>query len=153
MEHRTIISWQAKEFEFVPKANSWYWTVGILAGGAAIAAIILADYLFAVIAIIAGFTVMLLGSIPPKRHAYRLTDRGFMLGERLVPYREMIAFAIHDGEEPSLNIETKTILGIISVPLSGTDWRAVAMELKNRNVEEVEYIHSFVNAFASRMGL
>lgn len=153
MEHRAIISWQAKEYDFIPKANSWYWAVGVVAVGAAVAAIILADYLFAVIALLGGFSVMLLGSNPPKHHTYRLTDRGFMVGERLIPYRDMVAFAIHEGEEPTLNIETETLMGIVSVPLAGVDRRVIEMELKNQNIEEVESLRSFVNAFASGMGL
>jgi hypothetical protein len=153
MQHRAIVSWQAKEYDFSPKANSWYWAVGVVAGGVAIAAIILADYLFAVIAVLGGFSVMLLGSNPPKRHTYRLTERGFMVGERLVPYRDIVAFAIHEGDEPSLNIETTTLMGVISAPLGGADRRVIEMELKNQNVEEVESIHSFVNALANRIGL
>lgn len=153
MQHRAILSWQAREYDFVPKGDSWYWAVGVIAGAAAIAAIVLSDYLFAVIALLAGFSVMLLGSNPPKRHTYRLTDRGFMIGDRLVPYRDMVAFAIHEGEEPSLNIETTTMMGVISAPLVNVDRRRIEMELKNQNVDEVEYIHSFVNALASRIGL
>ena len=153
MQHRAILSWQAKEYDFVPKGDAWYWAVGVIAGAVAIAAIVLSDYLFAVIALLAGFSVMLLGSNPPKRHTYRLTDRGFMIGDRLVPYRDMVAFAIHEGEEPSLNIETTTLMGVISAPLVNVDRRRIEMELKNQNVDEVEYINSFVNVLASRIGL
>jgi hypothetical protein len=153
MQHRAIVSWQADKYDFIPKANSWYWAVGIIAGAAAIAAIILADYLFAVIALLGGFSVMLLGSSPPKRHTYRLTDRGFMIGERLIPYRDMVVFAIHEGEQPTLNIETTTLMGIVSVPLGNTDRRVIEMELKNQNIEEVESLRSFINAFASGIGL
>lgn len=153
MQHRAIVSWQAEEYEFIPKASSWYWAVAVIALAVAIAAIILSDYLFAVIAVLGGFSVMLLGSKPPKRHTYRLTDRGFMIGERLVPYRDMVAFAIHEGEEPTLNIETTTLMGIVSVPLGRTDRRVIEMELKNQNIEEVESLRSFINAFATGMGL
>ncbi|MBI3573577.1 hypothetical protein HY090_00825, partial [Candidatus Kaiserbacteria bacterium] len=94
MESRVIVSWQAKEYDFTPKERSWYWAVGIIAAGAAIAAGIVGDYLFSVIAVLAGFSVMLLGSKRPKRHTYSLTERGFMIGEKLIPYRDMERFAI-----------------------------------------------------------
>lgn len=156
MEQRVILSWQAEEPSVEPKSQSWYWAVGIVAGAIAIAAVMLQDYLFSVIAVIGGFGVMLLGSKPPERHTYRLTERGLMIGPRLIPYRRMAAFAIHEGrndEGPSLRIETDTIMGIVAAPLGTIDYRRVQMELKNKNVEEVEALHSFVNGFANGIGL
>ncbi len=153
MEERVYASWQAKEYDFQPKERPWYWAVGIVAGGIAVAAFILKDYLFSVIAILGGFTVMLLGSRKPHRHTYRLTERGFRIGERLIPYKSITRFAIRDEEPRELVIETTTLMGTVTVPFGDGDHRAVAMELKNNNIEEVESLGSFVDHVASGMGL
>lgn len=153
MEERVYVSWQAKEYDFQPKERPWYWAVGIIAGAVAIAAFILGDYLFSLIAILGGFTVMLLGSKKPRRHTYRLTERGFKIGERLIPYKSMVRFAIREDEPRELVIESTTLLGTFVVPLGDTDHRAIVMELKNNNVEEVESLGTFVDRVASGMGL
>lgn len=154
METRVILSWQAKEYDFIPKSPSWYWAVGIVAAGLAAAAFIVGDYLFGIIAIIGGFTVMLVGSAKPKRHTYRLTERGLMIGTRLVAYDEMQKFAVHlEDDPPTLEIETHTLAGTVSAPLGDADYRALQMELKNQNIEEVESLDSFVNKVARGIGL
>lgn len=153
MEERVYVSWQSKEYEFQPKERPWYWAVGIIAGGIAVAAFIVGDYLFSLIAILGGFTVMLLGSKKPHRHTYRVTERGFRIGDRLIPYKSITRFAIRDDEPRELVVETTTLLGTFAVPLGDTDHRAIAMELKNNNIEEVESLGTFVDRFASGMGL
>ncbi|MFA5877431.1 MAG: hypothetical protein WC880_03655 [Candidatus Paceibacterota bacterium] len=153
MENKILVSWQAREYEFRPKERQWYWTVGIVAVGVAIASFILSDYLFSLIALIGGFTVMLIGSRKPPRHKYTLTERGFLVGTHLIPYDHMKRFSIQENEPRHLSIETKRLTGTISAPLGDTDHRFIRTELKNRNIEEVEALDSFIDSVAGGMGL
>lgn len=153
MENPVIIAWYAKEQQFQPKEQQWFWTVGIVATGAAVAAFIMKDYLFSLIAILGGFTVMLVGSRKPPRHKYSLTERGFVVGQHLMPYSQMTTFAIKEEEPRKLSIGTKTFTGTVTVPLGDADHRVIRMELKNRNIEEVESLDSFVDGVAKRVGL
>jgi len=153
MEHRVLLSWQAKEYEFKEKSRAWYWTVGIIAAGIATSAFIVGNYLFMIAAVIGGFTVMLVGSVKPKHRTYQFTEHGFMVGRKLFHYRDMLRFSIREEEPQMLTIETKHLMGIISAPIGNTDRRAIEMELKNRNVEEVESLDSFVDKVTSGIGL
>ncbi|MES2134707.1 MAG: hypothetical protein V4449_00490 [Patescibacteria group bacterium] len=153
MEKQILASWQAREYEFRPKEQQWYWIVGIVAVGAAVAAFILTDYLFSFIAIISGFAIMLVGSKKPQRHKYSLTERGFYIGTHLIPYSQMTKFAIREDEPRKLSIETKGLTGTLSAPLGDTDHRAIRTELKNRNIEEVESLDSFIDQVVRGMGL
>ena len=152
MEH-VIVRWQAHEYEHKPKVRQWYWSVGIVALGAAIAAFLLQDYLFGVIAIIGGFTVMLVGSARPVRHTYTLTESGFMVGKDLIPYGKISRFAISEEEPRHLTIETMTLVGVIKAPLENVDYRAIRTELKNNNIDEEDKLDQFVEGFARRIGL
>ncbi|TAK58465.1 hypothetical protein EPO14_03930 [Patescibacteria group bacterium] len=153
MENKVLVSWQAREYEFRPKERQWYWTVGIVAVGVAIASFILSDYLFSLIALIGGFTVILIGSRKPPRHKYSLTERGFLVGAHLIPYDHIKRFSIHEDEPRRLSIETKRLTGTISAPLGDTDHRLIRTELKNRNIEEVEALDSFIDGLSRGMGL
>ena len=97
---------------------------------------------------------MLLGSAKPKRHTYRLTDHGFMIGRNLIPFSKIDRFAIHEGEdENELYLETRTLSGTLSAPLGQTDYRPIQMELKNHNIEEVESLRSISDHLAKGIGL
>lgn len=152
MDH-VVVRWQAHEFEHRPKDRQWYWSVGIIAVGIAIAAILLQDYLFAVIAVIGGFTVMLVGSARPSRHTYTLTENGFMVDKDLIPFSKISRFAISEEEPRHLTIETMTLVGVIKAPLEHVDYRTVRTEFKNNNINEEDRLDQFVDGFAKRIGL
>jgi len=153
METQVLVSWQAREYEFRPKDKQWYWTTGIVAMGVAVAAFILSDYLFSVIAVIGGFAVMLIGSKKPARHTYTLTDKGLFVGTHLTSYSQMTRFSIREDEPRKLSIETKRLTGTLTVPLGDADYRQIRTELKNRNIEETEALDSFVEQIVGGMGL
>ena len=153
MEDKVLLSWRGQEKEFRPKQAPWYWAVGIAAGGIAISAVIVGNYLFALIAILGGFAIMVVGSGRPARHVYKLTERGFMVGTTFIPYEKISRFAIREDDPHILTIETSTFSGTMSIPLSGVDWRTVSMELKNRNIEEAESLGSFIEKFERAIGL
>ncbi len=146
--------WKGQEFEFAPKSSTWYWTVGVLSVGSAIAALIAQNFLFAVILLLAGATVSLLGSRRPTMHLFRVTNRGIHVGEQLFLYANIIRFAIHEAEPKKLLFELKSgVVRVMTIPLAGADHRAVRTELKNRNIEEVESLDTFVARFSDWMGI
>ena len=98
MEDRVLITWRAQEKEFRPKGPAWYWAVGIASCGIAVAALIVGNYLFAVIAILGGFAIMVVGSGRPARYVYKLTDRGLTIGTTVIPYEKISRFAIVDTQ-------------------------------------------------------
>jgi hypothetical protein len=152
MDH-VIVRWQAQEYEHSEKERPWYYAVGIVAGGVAIASLILQNYLFAVICVIGGFTVMLVGSARPPKHTYSLTEKGFMVGKDLIPFEKMTRFSISEDEPRHLTIESKTLIGIVKAPLEGVDFREIRMELKNYNIQEEEKLDTLVDRVAKTMGL
>jgi hypothetical protein len=148
-----LIRWEAHEYEHSVKERPWYWAVGIFAGGLAIASLILQNYLFAVICIIGGFTVMLVGSTRPPRHTYSLTENGFMVGRDLIPFEKITRFSISEDEPRHLTIESKTLVGVVKAPLEGVDFRAIRMEFKNQNIPEEEKLDALVDRVAKTIGL
>ncbi|MBX9765152.1 hypothetical protein K2X83_00750 [Patescibacteria group bacterium] len=152
MEH-VVVRWQAHEYEHVEKERQWYWAVGIVAAGVAIAAIILQNYLFAVICVIGGFTVMLVGSARPQRLTYSITENGFRVGKDLIPFEKITRFAISEDEPRHLTIESKTLIGVVKAPLEGVDFRAIRMELKNHDIQEEDKLDTVVDRVAKTMGL
>ncbi len=154
MENLVYIQWKGQEPDITRKEQSWYWTVGIISGGVAIASVIVGNYLLALIAVLAGFTVMVAGSRRPQRFTYKLTSRGFMVGADLIPYESIRRFAIDDDASPKqLTLETNMLIGTITASLETVDHRAIRTELLNNNIEEVESLDTFFEKMARWMGM
>jgi hypothetical protein len=153
MEDRLILKWQARDAEYRPKANSWYLAIAITAVGLAVASIIVANYLFAVICVLGGFTLMLVGSRRPARQIYALYERHVLVGTEKIQYEKIKSFAIREEEPRQLTLETSSLIGITTIPLSTTDHRRVRAVLKNQGIDEVEALDAFVEKAATWMGL
>ena len=154
MENQVFVSWQGKEPEITRKEQSWYWTVGIISAGVAISAIIVSNYLFAIIAVLAGFAIMVAGSRKPRRYTYKLTEKGFYVGEELIPYVKIRRFAINEKSEPKeLTVETNLLIGTVSASLERVDHRSIRTELLNNNIEEVESLDTFFESVSHWLGL
>lgn len=148
------VEWKGRESEFAPKSTTWYWTVGILSVGSAIAALIADNILFGIILILAGMTVSLLGSRHPATHTFRITNRGIHVGEQVFLYENIKQFAFEESEPKKLLFELRTgLVKVVTIPLASADHRAVRQELKNRNIEETEHLNTFVARFSDWMGI
>ena len=159
MEAPTVhVEWQGQEFEFTPKSSTWYWTIGVLSVGSAIAAVIVQNILFAIILLLAGGTVSLLGSRRPAMHHFKITDRGIHVGEQLFRYDNIARFAmddhVRDGTPAKLLFELREgLVKVMTIPLTGVDFRRVRMELKNQNIEEAEDLDTVVARLSDWMGI
>ena len=160
MEAPTVyVEWKGQEFEFVPKSQTWYLTIAILSVGSAAAAFIVGNILFGIILLLAGGTVSLLGSRRPTVHAFKISDRGIHVGDQLFRYDNIERFAIDDHLEGHVRATTlhfglrQGLVRIMTVPLTGVDYRAVRTALKNNNIEEVETMDSAVARLSDWMGI
>jgi hypothetical protein len=149
----TKLTWQARDEKKKQKSANWYWMVGIVAVGIAAASVIIGNPLFAVIALIGAFAVMLAGSVPPARYAVVFSERGVSINGRDVPYTSIKRFALREDEPRRLHLDIAGDLAVMSLPLGNADFRAVRELLKNKNVEEVEHLGGVTEKAAEILGM
>jgi len=121
---RPLLKWEAFEYEYIPKSNNWFWSVGIIAASAALASVLLGNILFAILVMIAGLTIILYGVKKPKKIMFSFAGRGLQIDDRLFPYENLRSFWIHydPPAKKNITIEPKKILmPTISIPLGDTD--------------------------------
>ena len=135
------------------KTSSWYWTIAIVAGGITVASFIAGNLLFGLLAVIGAFAIMLAGSQPNAQEKCAISERGVHVGSSLIPFPNISRFAIEEGEPMKLKLQTKGLVGIISLGLEGVDFRGVRSELKNNNVEEVDKLGSLSEKIAETIGM
>ncbi len=115
-----LIKWEAQEYEYIPKSNNWFWSVGIITIGLVFASILLNNFLFAILVMISGLTIVLYGARRPGKISFSFTPRGLQIEKRLFPYENLKSFWLH-YEPPYKKLLTiapkKFFSPTISVPL------------------------------------
>ncbi len=146
--------WRAHEAGTREKSQAWYAAIAVLAVGAAGASFIVGNILFGFLVLLGAFTLMLAGTKRDStEHVYGLSERGLHLDAQLVSWDRIQHFYIKDTEPPTLLVETKTLLGIMTIPLTGIDFRAVRTEFKNHNIDEKELAGSMIDGLCRSLGL
>ncbi len=99
MDGVRAVSWEAPEFYFTEKKGDWYFALSIIVAGCVGAALLLGNFLFALLALIGGAALALSASKRPATVPFAVTVRGVRLGNRLYPFSHLNAYYI-DEEDP-----------------------------------------------------
>ena len=139
------IRWKTLEFEYKEKSADWYWTFGIVAVAGTLISIILGNILFAILIIIATFTIALYASKHPKLIDFEISTRGVRAGHILHPFNTLESFWIEEEQEKSLKLllmSKKTFALHIIIPLTNAPAHDIREYLSHK-LPEVEQHESF----------
>ena len=133
----------APEYEFHEKNPEWYWALGIITAALVLAAVVLSNFLFAVFAVLAGFSVGLYGARRPRTILHEINSGGVSLGNRNFNYENIDHFWI-DYNPPAkkeLILESKKTFSTHTVILLGNAdpeqiRRYLLQYLKEKKIEE-----------------
>ena len=138
----SLIEWEAEEYEHQQKTADWYWALGIIAFGFLFTAILLKNFLFAILVLLGSFTLAMFGARRPKTIHAAITARGIQVGATLYPYNNLSHFWIN-YDPPNVRelylVSQKTFVPHISIPLGKADPNEIREHLlKFLNEEEIE---------------
>ena len=151
-----LLEWTGREYDHEPKSADWFWALGIIGAASTVAAILFAQYLLAVLIVVAAGSLALHANKVPKEHRFRLVEDGLMIGEELHPFSRMLSFCSleHiDGEEaPWLSVKTESWLSPhLVIPLEGVNPDVVYAHFL-RHVDEDAHHHTVVELVAAWLG-
>lgn len=136
----TTLRWSAYEHEHIERGSDWYWALGIASVSIALTSILLHDFLFALLILIAAYTIALLSRTPPEIAQFELSDRGLRINGRLHRFEEIISFWVeeeHHKGRPLLLIDTvKFMSPNLIIPIEHIDHDLIRAYLRER-CEEV----------------
>ena len=145
-----LMSWEAEEFERYEKNKDWYWSVGIVSIGFFILALILENWLFAILVVLGGFTIAMYGSKNPKIIQFSITSRGIKADQVLYPFESLKYFWIN-YDPPHIRelyvVSKKVIQTQINIPLGAADPNEVREHLV-KFLEEKEIEESLFDTIA-----
>jgi hypothetical protein len=154
---RTVYEeWEGREYDHEPKSGDWYIALGIVALAGVVATILFADYLLAVLVVVAAAALALHAAKVPPIHRFQLIDGGLMIGEEFHPYSRMQSFSILEDTEdelpPLLSIKTDSWFSPhLVIPLENVDAEGVYLHFLER-VPEDEHRHTFPDLVAAWLG-
>ena len=137
------IKWSAPEYEFHEKTMEWYWALGIITAALVLAAVILHNFLFAVLVVLAGFSVGLYGTRRPRTILHEINSGGVSLGNKNLNYEHIGHFWINYNPpaKKELIFESKKTFSTHTVLLLGNAdpeqiRRYLLQYLKEKKIEE-----------------
>ena len=156
MARTALFEWEGKEYERLDRTPDWYWALGIIVLACAAAAVLFADYLFAVVIIAAGAAIALHAAKEPPLHRFRLLDDGLAVGEEFYAFNRMTSFCVLEDIEgefpPLLSIHTEYWFAPhLHVPLAEVDADAVYAHFLT-HVDESVHHPTFADVVATWLG-
>ncbi|MBU6323476.1 hypothetical protein KGQ55_02195 [Patescibacteria group bacterium] len=123
---RIAYEWQGHEYAFEKHGADWYWALGIVALGAAIASVLFGNVLFALVIVLGAAAIGLQATKRPTLHRFALTDTGLIISSRFYPYENIDSFSLieylDESLPPALSLKTTGVLSPhLIIPLEGVD--------------------------------
>jgi len=88
------IEWSAPEYVFYEKSSDWFWILGVITLAVFISAIFLKALLFAILVLLAGFSLALFAARRPEMINFSAGPRGVQVGDRIYDYENLKSFWI-----------------------------------------------------------
>ena len=133
------LRWSAYEHEHIERGSDWYWALGIVAICAALTSVLFSNVLFAIVLIVAAFTIGLIARTPPRLIEFEISDRGIRVAGTLHRYDHIIAFWLEDEHEhmpPLLLVDTTKFMSPnLIIPIEDIDPAEVREFLQQRAEE------------------
>lgn len=144
MARTPVFIWEGREYRFEEKNADWYWSLGIIATAAVIAAVLFGNVLLACVIAAGAGAVAIAAAKPPSSHRFAIWEEGISIDEQLYPFEDMLHFSVLEYADetlpPSLSIKTKRFLSPhLLIPIVGHDpveiYEYIALHLPEGNHE------------------
>lgn len=149
------LEWKALEFTPRDRSREWFWGIGIVGGGISIFSLIIGNFLFSLLVILAIFLLFLYEIRGPREYEFGITPRGVRTQNRLFEFAHLDSFWIfeHENGEKELSIlSQKTFVPNLKIPLGAMEAKTVRSVLK-KYLPEKHHEESLIDILARRFGV
>ncbi|MFZ3020470.1 MAG: hypothetical protein WA051_03085 [Minisyncoccia bacterium] len=147
----SFIEWQTLEYPLQEHGSDWFISVGIIAFAGAIAAVILENYIFAILIMIGTASLLLFAARIPKRITVRIFEKGILLDMMLYPYNTLRSFHVNEHEGKLLLRTNKLFLPILAIHIEDTSPEDIRRIL-SPNIRQEEIEESFWEKLMDHLG-
>jgi len=113
-------AWEVLEFEEKTKRKDWYWLVGIVGVVLIVIAILLQNYLFGFLILLAAFMMVVMSNKKPELMSIEVSEQGININGEMHKYEEVFAFWIDrdkNGQPRLLLLSNQRITPLIALKI------------------------------------
>ncbi len=147
------VTWQAYEHSPQERSVDWFWGAGLIIVVGAILSLLFSNFLFAIIIVLGGGTLIHYQKRGPELMDFELNEQGVKAGKTFYPYENLSSFWVADKQPKiKLLLESKrSIMPLIDLPLDGANLVTVKTYLAN-HLKQVPHEESIINVLADWLG-
>ena len=151
-ENLILLSWFAPEFVKHEKSAPWFWVLGIMSLAMIIISLIMKNFLFVLIVVLAAFLIYIQAKKHPRKIKIFLTEKGITIEEKNYDWKEFRSFWIfQEPEIKSLSLISKKITQPqIYIPLNEQSPEKIK-EVLIKFLPEKEQEESLIDAITRRI--
>lgn len=94
MANKTLVNWEAREYIEQKKNAGWYIGLAVITVGLCVAAILLQQWTFLLLIIVAVITLLIYTTRSPRLLHYSLTEKGLSEGNNLYLFNDFKSFGV-----------------------------------------------------------
>ena len=115
-----VIEWETYEYEPRERSSNWYWFVGLAAVLLVIWAIVMKNFLLAILVLLGAFTLMIYAARKPRVIKIGVSRRGVQIHQDLFPFHSLRSFWVHedDAERKIILRSEKLLMPHLHIPLA-----------------------------------
>lgn len=98
MANKNMVNWEAREYIAREKNTVWYVCFAIVVIGLSVAAILLKQYTFLALIIVAAIALVMYSARPPRVLHYSLSSKGLSEGNNLYTFNDFKSFGVLSEE-------------------------------------------------------
>jgi hypothetical protein len=145
------LEWETEEYEHVEKSQDWFWVTGLIAASAVIIAIVLMNFLLAIIIVLGTSILLWYAARQPEVLKFTLTPKGLRVKNDLYPFKNLDAFWILEDKNKLILRMHRFFLPHLVIPLGYVNHTEVKDYLR-RYLQEEEQEESLIDVIAERFG-
>lgn len=144
---KPIIAWEAKEFNDYERNKRWYVLVGVVGALLTVGALVIQQWLTAVVFALATYVVMRHAGDKPRTISYGISRLGIQVGHRFYPFSELKQYwIVYNPPVRTLNFQqTSRFKPLVKMHLGEVDPDAVRNVLKEHLPELPKQGEDFID--------
>ena len=131
-------SWSTPEYDHHPKTADWYWALGIIALSFATIAVLLDNFLFAVLIILSAMTLCLFAVKEPRIINCQINEHGVVIDDTLYPFSTLTSFGFEYDGHPKLILKSHKLLTPLLIVGISEDILGEARTLLKKRIFEAD---------------
>ncbi len=148
------ISWTTDEAHNAYRSGDWFWTVAGISLAVAVAALLVHNWLFSILVLLAGGTIILNALKKPGPISCSVGPHGVVVNKQFFPYNNLTSFWIEEEGYPTLILQVDgSLVPRVWIPIAPEINLPRLRETLERHLPEKRHEKTVAEILGERLGI